>query len=64
MMLRRRPSYEREDQEAEDAEFDELMRELDVEETEAARVQHQPAAPDTMYRRDEGPGTMRMSQQR
>ena len=45
MMLRRRPSAEREDQEAEDAEFEELMRELDVEEAEAARVQQQLAAP-------------------
>lgn len=42
MMLRRRPAAEREQQEAEDAEFEQLMQELDLEEAEAAQAQQQP----------------------
>jgi predicted nicotinamide N-methyase len=45
MMLRRQPSTEREGQEAEDAEFEELMRELDQEDTDPeAQYQQQPAS--------------------
>ena len=44
MMLRRQPSTEREEQEAKDAEFEELMRELDLEEAEAQQDQQQRAA--------------------